>query len=383
MISYNTIGHGTYLRAYEFATNLARLGHSITLIGTAPSRRTSIKTWEEWGIKIIETPSFLGGPFRSGFDPIQVAIRQQWVKNKQFDIVHGFETRPTVIYPALELQKKGIPLVVDWCDWFGKGGSVEERPNPLLRTLLRPVETYFENHFRRMPSATTVICSTLKQRAVDLGVKPESIHLLPNGLDLPEWKIWSRIEARKRFGLNDSQHVIGYIGSLFPKDLVLMKQAFANILAEKPNVHLLHLGSSNYDLRSSDIDPETVTITGRISEEELQQGLTACDLCWLPMSDIPANKGRSPLKFTNYLAAGKPIVITNVGDLPEMIQRKQAGRVTDPAPEALAQGVLSLISDPDACNTLGLNAKKLSQNPEYSWFAQSQKLLAIYQELIH
>lgn len=383
MISYNTIGHGTYLRAYKFAIILAKLGHSITLMATAPTRRTSIKTWAEQDIQIIETPSLLGGPFRSGFDPFQVAIRKQWVKNKQFDIVHGFETRPTVIYPALELHKAGVPLIVDWCDWFGKGGSVEERPSPIIRSLLRPVETYYENHFRRLPSATTVICSTLKQRAIDLGVNSKSIHLLPNGLDLPDWKEWPKSKSREKFGLEDSQYIIGYIGSLFPKDLTLMKQALIKIRAEKPNVHLLHLGFSNYDLRNSDLDRDSITVTGKVSEEELQQGLTACDLCWLPMSDIPANRGRSPLKLTNYLAAGKPIIITNVGDLPEVIQRNQAGVVTDSTADALAQGVLSLISNPKACKTMGQNARKLSQSPDYSWFTQTKRLLEIYQSLSH
>ena len=106
------------------------------------------------------------------------------VRERPFDLIHAFENRPVVLGPMLYLQQtRRLPLVIDWCDWFGKGGSVEERPDSLAKTVLRPVETFFEERFRHRADGTTVINSVLRQKAIELGVAADSILLLPNGAE--------------------------------------------------------------------------------------------------------------------------------------------------------------------------------------------------------
>ncbi|MDW7755827.1 MAG: glycosyltransferase, partial [Brevefilum sp.] len=125
MITFNPTGRGTYFRAYQFARELVNLQYSVTLLTTAPSRKTGLKTWQEHGIQLVEFPALLPGPFRSGWDPLNIYMRLRWLKGRRFDIVHAFESRPSVIYPALKARRNRARLVLDWCDWFGKGGSVE------------------------------------------------------------------------------------------------------------------------------------------------------------------------------------------------------------------------------------------------------------------
>jgi len=382
MISYNLIGHGTYLRAYEMAKGLVQLGHHVSLIATAKQCQKTIHEWEDKGIHIIETPASVKGPFKSGFDPYNVMLRTNLVKEMQFDVVHGFESRPSVIYPALKLQKSGVPLILDWCDWFGKGGSVEERPNPLIRLFFRPIETYFENHFRLQADATTVICSTLYQKSLKLGVDPLTITLLPNGLNIHNWSMQIRETARDYFHYSTNDFVIGYIGALFPKDAKLMMEAFKLVIEKLPNANLLQLGYSNYNPDSKSINNSKLTITGHINDQILQKGLAACDICWLPLSDIPANWGRSPLKISDYLSAGKPVVITNVGDLPKLIQKHGAGIISSPNAKSLSSAIIKLAKSPTTLKSMSKAALTLSQQPEYSWLSTSKKLLAIYESLL-
>ncbi|MHA1280410.1 MAG: glycosyltransferase [Candidatus Helarchaeota archaeon] len=385
MISYNQVGHGTYLRTYEFARELAiarelaKLGQQITIMATSQKRNFDIETWEENGIRIVTFPSvFKKGP-RSGWDPYSIITRSKWIKSNKFDIVHGFESRPTVIYPAIRLMKKGIPLVLDWCDWFGKGGSVEERPNQLLKLVFRPFETFYENNFRTKPDFTTVICRTLYQRAIDLGVKPESISLIPNGLNMPGWKHVAKDFARDKFGYHSRDFVIGYVGSLFPKDAVLMTNTLTLLSQKLPNVKLLHLGRSNY---ISNTEHPNITITGDIHSDNLQIGLAACDICWLPLSDIPANWGRFPLKFTNYLAAGKPILATDVGDIPEYIKSHNVGIVCKPNGEAISNAVIQLAEDLVILKHYSKNSLKLSNSQDHSWKNLAKLLMGHYENLL-
>lgn len=378
MLTLNNIRQGTFLRAYNFARELVKMGHSTTLMVTAKKRRVGINEWTENGIHIVEMPDLYQGSLRSGWDPYNVSARVHWLKNKSFDLIHGFETRPTVIYPALALKKRGMPLVLDWCDWFGKGGSVEERPNRIIRTILRPIETFYEEHFRKYADGNTVINNTLFQRACMLGIIKEKLAIIPNGFNIPNWVSTSYESSRQLFGLSPKNFVIGYVGSLFLRDAKLMLEAFEQICNALPEVRLLHIGRSNYRLPSFD----QLIITGDIDDKALQSALAACDVCWLPLSDIPANWGRSPYKFSNYLTAGKPIIMTNVGDLPEFVRDLDLGLTCAPTPDALAAATLQLIRDKDLLAKFSNSIRNLSSSSTYTWKDRTIQLLEFYQRII-
>ncbi len=384
LISYNVINRGTYLRAFEFARAMVKSGHQVTLITTSAKQTRKIKEWHREGIHIVEMPDKLHGALRSGWDPYNVIKRILWLKNKTFDIVHGFESRPTVIFPALSLKRRGVPLILDWCDWFGKGGSVEERPNPILRTLLRPVETHFENHYRTSADAATVICSTLFQRALELGIRRDNISIIPNGFDMPALPspTYTTMQGRELFNLNHDDFIIGYIGSLFPSDAQLMSDAFKRLQTQIPNIHLLHLGTSNYGIDEENFPRDALTISGSINEEKLQAGISACDICWLPLSNTPANQGRFPLKFTNYIHAGKPVIVTDVGDIPKYVKENKAGIVCHATPTALAEAVFHIWSHPQQLKRYSEGAMNLSKDPNYSWEARNNHLLNLYRKVI-
>lgn len=379
LITYNQVGHGTYLRTYEFARELVKLGQEVSIMAASnKTRDLNVGHTNEYGFDIYSFPGLFSGGPRSGWDPYSLLTRLIWANKRDFDLIHGFETRPTVIYPALIYKKRGVPLILDWCDWFGAGGSVEERPNKMLRFFFRPVETFYENHFRKIADHTTVICKKLYSRALDFGVKPEKLTLLPNGLNMPGWKLKNKIKARKFFKMDADEFVIGYVGSLFPKDAILMQNAFKIILETMPNARLLHLGRSKY---LSEPLNENIMITGNIDIEILQLGLAACDICWLPLSDRPANWGRFPLKFSNYISAGKAVLSTNVGDIPNYIAQFKIGEVCEPNPEALAESIINLKLNPLTLKYYSENALRLSKNKKYSWEALSRILWGKYNEL--
>lgn len=381
MLIFNQVGKGTYFRAYEFARQLVSFGHQVTIIATSTTNRVKSSAFEADGIRIIASPDLLSGALRSGWDLYNALYRQKLADPEAFDIVHGFETRPVVLLPALKMKKAGLPLIWDWADWFGKGGSVEERPNHIVKAFLRPVETYFEEHFRYASSATTVICSTLKQRAIELSVDPDSIYLLPNGLDTPGWINPDKSEARASLGFPDDLFLVGYIGSLFPKDALLMASAFNLLSTSLPKIRLLHIGHSNYGIKNLVKAPEKIFETGSIDQSEMSSYLAACDLCWLPFNNSNANNGRFPMKLSQYLAAGKPVVSTNVGDVPHYILASGSGIIVNDDPDALANTVCSLSSQPEVLKEMSAASVTLAGKPELSWEFRSKQLESIYLKL--
>jgi glycosyltransferase involved in cell wall biosynthesis len=383
MICFGLAGKGTYWRALELARGLARRGHTLTVLSTSRERtfRLTTRPDNQSGVTLIETPDLTRGPLRSGWDPYNVLARVAWQRNQHFDLVHAFESRPTAIYPALTWQRRGAKLVMDWCDWFGRGGSVEERPNPIIRTILRPVETYFEEHFRTRATGTTVINSVLRQRAIDLGVPPYTILHLPNGSDVDRLRPVPRDEARCRLGWPLDVPIIGYIGAIFWRDAHLMAQAFNLIRQREPRARLLLAGYFNIEIEKLVTAPEDVVRSGHIDYDQISLYLSACDVCWLPLCNSGANRGRFPLKLNDYMAVGRAVVTTAVGDVTELIERGQFGTACGDEPAELAEHVLALLHDRDRCELMGRYGRERAVK-EFHWDQIAERLARFYQQVL-
>ena len=69
--------------------------------------------------------------------------------------------------------------------------------------------------------------------------------------------------------------------------------------------------------------------------------------------------GISPNKLFEYMASGKPILCAVSGDVADMVKRANAGVVVEPEnPEALAQAVVSLMSDRERCSVYGESGRE-------------------------
>jgi glycosyltransferase involved in cell wall biosynthesis len=380
-VVFNVAGTGTYWRAYQFGASLARRGHAVTLLATAPRARLRLAQTHQAGMRLVEAPDLLPGMLRTGWDGWNVLRRLLWLRGQRFDIIHAYECRPAAIYPAISASRDSqAPLVIDWADWFGSGGSVEERQNPLLRSLLRPVETYFEERFRPSAQGNTVINRVLYQKALALGVNPARLLLLRNGSD-PATPLLDRAAARRQLGLPQEALLIGFVGRTYPQDAALMAAAFNRVRQRLPQARLLLVGYFNRPIERWLDDPAAALRSGPISLEEMYPYLSACDLCWLPVSDSGANRGRWPLKLNDYLAVGRPVIATTVGDLPEVVASGGFGRAVPPEPDALAQAALALLADRAELERLG-RAARLAAETIYRWDHLADDLEAFYRRLL-
>jgi glycosyltransferase involved in cell wall biosynthesis len=376
MLLYNHTNRGTYWRALGFARALVRRGHNVTILCTSPHARLRRAQGVVDGVRLVEFPDLLPGSLRSGWDLWNTLTRLAWLRGKNFDLVHAFETRPVVIFPALAVKRRGARLFLDWCDWFGKGGSVEERPNPLMRAILRPVETFFENHYRTRADGTTVINSFLRQRAISLGVKAEDIRLIRNGADTTIPVINCR-SARQALGLPTEGPWIGFVGSTYTRDAQFMAAAFDHVLAAVPQARLILAGYFNRSIEAWVQNPSAIIRSGVVKYHDLYTYLAACDVCWLPLCDSGANRGRWPYKLTDYITVARPTISTAVGDLAEVIPQYGLGLVTPVDVERFAEETLSLLRDEVRAQAIGQTARRAAEEV-FDWDKLTEELEAFY-----
>jgi glycosyltransferase involved in cell wall biosynthesis len=308
--------------------------------------------------------------------------RSFWLNRQNFDLIHAFDTRPVAILPALYLRsRQRIPLVLDWGDWFGRGGSVEERPNAMVRMILRPVETFFEEHFRTWADGTTVICSTLRHKAINLGVPPETILLVHDGTDTEGLQPLEQHSCRQILGLPQDAPIVGYVGAIFYRDAQLMAQAFDQLQAVIPSARLLLIGYVNFPIEEM-VETRTAVIrTGLVSYTDINHYLAACDVCWLPLCDSGANRGRWPMKLNDYMAVGRPTVATAVGDTRDVMQTHDIGLLTRDTPEDMAQKTLALLANPDNCLYLGRRARQAAEEV-FDWQFRTTELEMFYEQVL-
>lgn len=381
MLVFNAVGRGTYWRAFHLARCLVARGHRVTLVAMAPQRTARFSYQELQGVRVVAAPDLLWGSLRSGWDPYSALVRTLWLQPQRYDLVHAFECRPTVLLPALAAARHPeTTFVTDWCDWFGAGGSVEERPNKLVRAVLRPVETFFEQRFRGLADGTTVICNTLREKALALGLPANSILSLRDGADIGGIEPGNRAAARARLGLHADVPMIGYVGQIFPRDAQLMADAFARVRAARPRTQLLLIGHVNQPIELLLYDASQVVRSGPIPYASLQHYLAACDICWLPMCDTGANRGRWPLKLNDYMAAGRATVATAVGDVSAVVTNYRVGILANDEPRALADAALALLDDPARRIAMEQSARTTAETV-FDWRLRAAELETFYQRI--
>jgi glycosyltransferase involved in cell wall biosynthesis len=379
-LNHNVSGRGTYVRAANLAREVVAAGHDVTLVTTSEGTRRSGREREWCGVRVVEAPDLFTGAARTGWDPWNTAWRMRRLAGERFDLVHAFDSRPAVILPALAARRRtGVPLVLDWADWWGRGGTIMERSGWLTRTFFGPVETWFEEGFRVGATAHTAIAETLRQRCAALGVDPDRILWLPNGCVPPEDAPPSAAAARRQLGL-DNGPLLLHLGVAFPADAAFLFEAFRRVRATVPGTRLALVGPFR-----SPVPPDlegSVIRTGYVEDSTLKLWLAAADVGLLVLRDNVASRGRWPAKLSDYLSGGVPLVITRVGPAAEFAAAAGAAVLSAAEPAAFGDRITDLLHDADSRARLGTAGRRLAAG-ELGWAAVAARLLRFYQRWLH
>ncbi len=372
---------GTFFRAYEFARHLVQRGHHVTLLTISRGRRLAFSEDERDGVRMVYTPDLLWGIGRTGWDPWDALRRCAFLaRDGRWDIVHGFDSRPAVILPALwaARAKRRTPLVLDWCDWWGRGGTQAERTGRAVR-LVAPIETWFEEGFRTRATGTTAISRALCDRAASLGVPRQTIRLLPQGCRTDAAR-GTRDEARARLGLPRDAKVLISIGAMTASEASLLFDSLARLFARCPDCRFFLIGRHRAtvppEIRRS---PQFIE-PGFVSDDTLRDFMLACDGLLTPLADTLASRARWPSKVNPLLALGRAVVVTGVGDLPELLEQEEAALVARSDPDDVAAKSARLLTDRDLRDRLEERARHVAREV-LAWPLLTERLERFYQEV--
>lgn len=193
------------------------------------------------------------------------------------------------------------------------------------------------------------------------GVPRESISLLPNAVDPDLFA--PRVEDEQlamRLGLRDDDFVVMYAGSMSSYEgLDDLIDAVASLSEDRIPARLVLVGDGEFrgsleaKATRSRRDREVI-FTGRIEPGEIPRYLSLADVVAIPRKPYRVCDVVSPLKPFEAMSMAKPVVLTDLPVLREIVQDGTTGLLCAPAnPPSLAAALRRLAVDPELRHRLG------------------------------
>jgi glycosyltransferase involved in cell wall biosynthesis len=183
---------------------------------------------------------------------------------------------------------------------------------------------------------------------------------LPNGKDtnLFNPELYEPEVSRTNYGLNEYK-ILMFPGAPRPykgvEDVLIALEQL-----NQPDLRLVIVGGSPYD----DYDSYLMEKWGRwiikldkYPSEKMPEIVAAAHIIVVPQRDTPATLAQFPLKITDGMAMAKPVLATNVGDIPEILG--ETGYLVDPnSPTQIAEQIKFIFADLEAANERGKKARE-------------------------
>jgi glycosyltransferase involved in cell wall biosynthesis len=196
--------------------------------------------------------------------------------------------------------------------------------------------------------------SVIKRQLVqEHGVDPAKIEVIGSAVDLEKFKPpRDRMKFRREIGIRPDTPLIGNVGMIRPdKGQLILVEAVPLVLAERPDARFVIVGQGTGILKRG------INVRNAIDRAGLADKITmpgyrwdtpdvyaACDMIVIASLRTEA----SPIVLREAFASRRPVIATKVGDIPEIVQHRQNGLLTEPGDaKALADAILEFIRDPN------------------------------------
>jgi len=241
-------------------------------------------------------------------------------------------------------------------------------------------------NFARGYNHYTVLSQSHKVILMQYGFPPSKITVIPNFIDVQEFQVRAKKyaeEIEQNLKLPKTKPIVTYVGYLREqKGVKYLIQVIPQILREHPDAYFLIVGlgpqrNELIQLATKTGVAEKTLFVEYIDPEKIPAVYYKSTIIVFP-SIWPEPLGRVHLEA---FAVEKPIVATNVGGIPEIVQNNVNGLLVPPKDSTrLAEAINTLLADPKTCRIMGVEGRKYIEINNSSQRVLNQ-FLTIYQQL--
>jgi glycosyltransferase involved in cell wall biosynthesis len=378
-------GSAAHLRAVVSA--FAALGHDVEVLLADPSGSEVLPV----AVHEIPRPRFADGLSafvrRSGTDAAEAAgttallraLRRLWdnVALEQALSEHLGRWRPDLVYERLSpfavagaatARRLGCPHVLEVNAPLAQEGA-RHRGQALPEAALLLERAAF--------AATTrivAVSSELRDHLIADGADPRKITVVPNGADVDTFAPEGPVLPP---ALDAACFVVGFVGSLKAWHGIHVLASAFRLLASDPDMHLLVVGDGPMAGELERLDsalPGRVTRIGMASPCDVPAYLRRMHVAVAPYPPLDCFYF-SPLKVLEYMASGRAIVASRIGQLQQLIRDGETGLLVEPGNAvALAAALRRLRDDAELRIRLAGNARSEVER-HHTWRLRAAAIL--------
>ena len=258
----------------------------------------------------------------------------QFLSRNEIDVVHAH--MPRAVGFAAELNSLGLPTVATL---HGEHWLIGDMPvHPLSKPLTRWNRARLLKALQKMDKVTEVseaMLDSYERHGVDLKGKSTCIH---NGVDIQELRAapQSKLKLKGNFNLlfpGGGKFIKG--GDLLIKALAMVRQAIPGIhlyiALDVPEGHLLRKLVMQERLEND------VTFQGFMLPQDYRALLNSVDIFVLP-----SRREAFAISCLEAMTLGKPIIASNIGGIPEVVENGRNGILVEQDPAHIAEAMTAM-----------------------------------------
>ncbi|WP_035985009.1 glycosyltransferase family 4 protein [Leptolyngbya sp. KIOST-1] len=237
---------------------------------------------------------------------------------------------------------------------------------------------------QRVFATATALVAVSEDVATYLGTFPQAegrVHVIPNGVNVDRFHP-TPPSQNGRTAVRP--YTIGFLGTMKTwHGLPILAEAFTQLHRHCPQARLSMIGDGparpamEQTLKERGLGA-AVTWHGRVSPQQIPRLLAAVDVAVAPYPQLE-NFYFSPLKVYEYMAAGLPVVASDLGQLRQIIRPGIDGLLCPPGDAAaLADRLRQLEAQPRLRQRLGRAARQTVVE-HHSWDRRVREILAVAQ----
>ena len=342
---------GPALHVSYLSRDLQARGYETTLVAGDVTRGEESMAFvaEQAGVRVQQLPGLVRelSPVRDAIAAVKLAKVIRRVRPR---IVHTHTAKAGAVGRAAALLAglRPRPVVVHTFHGHVLSGYF----GPLGTRMFRLIETTLA----KSTDTLVAVSPEVRDDLVAIGVAPASkFAVVRLGIEL-EHRVdfdGDRAEERRRLGIEPGRFVVGWFGRMTAvKRTGDLLSALAALRERGVDALLLLVGGGDDQLR---LEQQARDLG--LARDCLFVGYQESIARWYAICDVvvlaSANEG-TPVTIIEALAAGRPVVATNVGGVPDVVEDGVSGYLVPPRDaDAMAERLAALAEDPDLRERLG------------------------------
>jgi len=342
---------GLEINACRFASKFSRLGHFVCMAALPESNIAEYCTKN--GI-----PLFPILPKRKYLDISAARTIRNIIQKEQCNILHCHMSKDlsTAVLASL--------LGAGYFNPFGHSGWRQRRCRIVfsqhMDTRYRKKDIFHKWVYKHIDRIVTVTEAMKRNTITYTSASHNQVDCVYNGVDRALFQTVSCAEMRKKYGFSQNTHIIGLVGRLDRlKKQELLVEAAPAVINRFPNIRFIFIGE------------ETNSVTGRGYKEKLaqliaQKRLDSYFVFWgfsenmaeitglFDVAVLTTPKETFGMVLIEAMAMGVPVIGTNAGGVPEIIEDWGNGLLFEPNnAQELSECICTILGDKELRKSMG------------------------------